>query len=165
MGWFSANAQGAKDCKASQGNETGEFSVRRRECFVQKIGPGKKCDASRRRVSPGISPRAHHRCVLDSLRHPARAIRRGLPFSANTSGRQLAHYGLSVDDLPPHSTDMTPLHRYYEVVHPGCRIRTLALVVLTTCDFSVRVDTKVPTFRTTASSGLSPRVCRMPLRP
>ena len=48
---------------------------------------------------------------------------------------------------------------------PGCRIRTLALVVQTTCDFSVAIDPYVPTFHTTASSRLSPPVCRMPLRP
>ena len=48
---------------------------------------------------------------------------------------------------------------------PQHRIRTLALVVQSTCSFSVTIDAKVLMFHTTASSRFRPPLCRMPLRP
>src|SRR5882762_5485981 len=70
----------------------------------------------------GISPRAGHRSVRDSLPSHGSCRPRELPpprqRPAGSSCCQLAHYGLGVDDLPLHSTDMTPLHRDDEVVRP-----------------------------------------------
>jgi len=74
------------------------------------------------RVGRGISPRAGHRSVRDCLPSHGSCRPRELPpprqRPAGSSCCQLAHYGLGVDDLPLHSTDMTPLHRDDEVVRP-----------------------------------------------
>ncbi len=48
---------------------------------------------------------------------------------------------------PLRSTDITPLHHYYQESVPQHRIRTLALVVPATCDFSVSIDTEVLMFQ------------------
>ena len=101
--------------------------------------------------------------------HPARAIRGELPPSRQNRGFLLS----PVDPLrfprrwPARFAPRTLL-RFLATTRqsaPQHRIRTLALVVQSTCGFSVCIDAKVLMFHTTASSRFRPPVCRMPLRP
>jgi len=101
--------------------------------------------------------------------HPARAIDEELPPFGQNRGLLLS----PVDPLrfqhrwPARFAPRTLL-RFLATTRqsaPQPRIRTLALVVQSTCGFSVSIDAKVLMFHTTASSRFRPPVCRMPLRP
>ena len=91
--------------------------------------------------------------------------RRPPPKSAGSSIRRLARYDFNVNGPPP------SLHGHYSTssLLRGGPPLCVASVLLSSrfnplVTFPLASTPKVPTFHTTASSRLSPPVCRMPLR-
>src|SRR5262245_13865268 len=98
--------------------------------------------------------------------HPARAIVRRLPPSAEIAGSS------RFDPVGPRSTTMThplrsmgitPLHRTTRQSAPLRRIGTFSLTVGAACAFSLGIAGQVLTFRTGAWSSFALPTRRMPL--
>src|ERR1017187_1318264 len=100
--------------------------------------------------------------------HPARAIARRLPPSAELSGSSW------FDPVGPRSTAMTTpfapraLLRFITTAGqsaPLRRIGTFGLAVGAACAFSLGIAGQVLTFHTRARLSFAPPICRMPLGP
>jgi len=98
--------------------------------------------------------------------HPARAIVRRLPPSAEIAGSS------RFDPVGPRSTTMThplrsmgitPLRRYYEAVRPSPAHRYFQPHGWSRLRLSLSIAGKVLTFRTRARLRFAPPTCRMPL--
>ena len=128
----------------------------------RRAGTGRFAESAR-----GISPRAAHRSVLDTLASSGSCHRvKAAAFRCMSGSSRCRLTRPNVGDPLP------SLHGHYtrfitttEQSAPLRRIGTFGLAVVAACAFSLGIAGQVLTFRTRAWLSFAPSTCRMPLGP